>query len=221
MLLEMTIRRFIKILETALVLIVFIFFAISYTETIATTQILFIPINIYVLSLSFFYYSSLLKISPGSIQTLDNTSICFKCNRLRNNRTFHCETCNKCYYKRDHHCPWIGKCIAENNYKEFYMFIMTLVVYLFMRMLKSNKYYEISFIFNSIFVTLALLFLWINFLLCIDKTSIEYSKGKSEKWNTEKLKDKFVFVLLEGDKRNIMYLLVPFLKKRAKITEIK
>jgi len=30
----------------------------------------------------------------------------------------------------DHHCPWTGKCIGKGNYNEFYLFIVSTMIYI-------------------------------------------------------------------------------------------
>lgn len=50
------------------------------------------------------------------------------CNIYRPPRTSHCDICGVCIEKMDHHCPWLGTCIGKKNYKQFYLFLLSLFV---------------------------------------------------------------------------------------------
>ena len=58
---------------------------------------------------------------------------CRKCNLIvpKKLRVCHCKICDICVMDYDHHCPWTGKCIAEYNKPFFYVFIFSLLVYIF------------------------------------------------------------------------------------------
>ncbi|KAM0676024.1 hypothetical protein GVAV_000804 [Gurleya vavrai] len=201
-------------------------------ETCFKTHFLFVTLYIYIEGLAVFYYCKLLKISPGSLVDFNGLEVrgnCLKCNRLRSNRTFHCDNCNKCYYKRDHHCPWIGKCIAAGNYKEYYLFVGFMTLFLGFTFLRSDCFHEIAFFNNTVFCFFSLFFIWINFLLCIDRTSIEYQKKKENsfiKYNSlwyklekNNWKRKIESNVLDGNIKNIKYVFFPFLYLQARINE--
>lgn len=233
MLFELTIRRIIKLCEVFLTLTVYLFYVFAYTETIMKTHPPLIPIYLYILTLSFYYYNVLLKKSPGSLDSyncLEIRSVCYKCNRLKNSRTFHCDSCNKCYFKRDHHCPWVGKCIAGGNYKEFYLSIFFMVIYLGLRLGRGSSYDCISFFSNYLFVILLLFFIYTNFLLCSDITSVEYCHsffkmhyfGTKEVWSLDRikyLKEKIRTHILDDNYRNLVYVFLPIYGQRAQIVE--
>ena len=59
---------------------------------------------------------------------VNRIKFCMTCNIYRPPRTSHCDVCGVCIEKLDHHCPWLGTCIGKRNYKEFYMFLLSLFV---------------------------------------------------------------------------------------------
>lgn len=230
---EQTIRQFIRFLELILVISVFSYFGFLYYELYNSLSLVSLLIYSYILTLSLFYYCSLLKKSPGSLldyNGLEIRGICQKCNRLRSNRTFHCDSCDKCYYKRDHHCPWLGKCVAQDNYREYYFFILFMVIFQCMSLFRTNLFVETVFFTNMLTGVLFIFFLWINFLLCIDKTSIEYYKSFNElsfikckslwtKLSKDNYFTKICGNLYGGDKGSLWLVFFPFLYKSLYVVE--
>ena len=59
---------------------------------------------------------------------------CKKCNIIapKSLEIRHCDICCVCVMKYDHHCPWTGKCIGKYNIIPFYVFLFSLLAYIFM-----------------------------------------------------------------------------------------
>ena len=53
---------------------------------------------------------------------------CTLCNFEVNVDTKHCKKCNKCVHGFDHHCKWVNNCVGGKNYKQFCIFICTVMV---------------------------------------------------------------------------------------------
>lgn len=179
-----------------------------------------LPLHMYILTLALYYYIYLIGKTPKISNNIpvQTRSLCIVCNIFCSPLTFHCDTCNKCYYKRDHHCPWIGKCVAADNYREFYFFVMFLDIFLGMRMMNSNYCFNVGFLGGYMLVCVSGLFLWMNFLICVDQTGSEYRKygGKFRPWLFIK---KWKECLLNGYVNNILYVGFPFLQKTAKVVK--
>jgi len=81
-----------------------------------------------------YYSKNFNNLSP---KELKKYSICEKCNITvpKKYNIQHCYDCNICVMELDHHCPWTGKCIGKNNIYSFYIFIISLFLYIFSTML--------------------------------------------------------------------------------------
>ncbi|WFD35641.1 protein S-acyltransferase [Malassezia cuniculi] len=49
---------------------------------------------------------------------------CQKCKGYKPPRSHHCSTCGRCVRRMDHHCQWVGNCVGQNNYADFYRFLV-------------------------------------------------------------------------------------------------
>lgn len=59
---------------------------------------------------------------------VNRIKFCMTCNIYRPPRASHCDVCGVCIEKMDHHCPWVGTCIGKRNYKQFFLFLLSLFV---------------------------------------------------------------------------------------------
>lgn len=81
---------------------------------------------------------------PMNSKNIDNTTInyiiannnnntnnqCLTCQiyQQRPVRCHHCKRCNRCILQFDHHCIWVNNCIGYNNYRDFIMTLLFLVI---------------------------------------------------------------------------------------------
>ena len=72
--------------------------------------------------------SKIKKIIKGQKYIL---KFCETCNMIRDIRTFHCNICGICVEKHDHHCERVSNCIGVYNYKKFFIFVNSSIIYLF------------------------------------------------------------------------------------------
>lgn len=118
---------------------------------------------------------------------------CHTCNLVRSPSASHCKYCDVCIERYDHHCPWIGNCIGEYNYKDFYIFIVLLMMnmtYIFcislykaMIIMNINDY---TYVFNicivvscisiSISILLLILIAYHSYFICFNITTYINSK---------------------------------------------
>lgn len=81
-----------------------------------------------------FNYFAVVLTSPGKAYTvleleeegysMDGTSICKRCNRLKMLGTGHCMRCGYCVRLISHHSHMLGNCIGLNNFSYFYLFLL-------------------------------------------------------------------------------------------------
>lgn len=220
MLVEIAIRRLITYLEMFLILTVFLIISMFYIEICFSKLSFLLPLYLYLLSLATFNYLLLIGRTPKLLSDIpiQIQSLCTVCNIFISSMTFHCDTCNRCYFKRDHHCPWIGKCVAADNYKEFYFFIFFLNLFLGVRILTGEMCMNVDFLGRYIFFCIFSLFVWMNFLLCVDQSGDEYWKYGG-KFKPKLFKRKWKNTLLNGKWSGIKYVLCPILQKSAVVVE--
>ena len=58
---------------------------------------------------------------------------CETCIVYRPPKTSHCKYCDSCVEKFDHHCFWIGNCVGKNNYHDFFNFLISLLIFDFLK----------------------------------------------------------------------------------------
>lgn len=86
------------------------------------SQLLMIPKNEHIKS-----HIQISYIVPDAMK-VNRMKFCLTCNIYRPPRASHCDVCGVCIEKMDHHCPWVGTCIGKRNYKQYYLFLLSLFV---------------------------------------------------------------------------------------------
>jgi DHHC palmitoyltransferase len=64
------------------------------------------------------------------VQRCDPNQLCPSCEVIATPDSRHCYICNRCVERFDHHCQWLNNCIGVKNHSIFYLFILTLELYL-------------------------------------------------------------------------------------------
>lgn len=55
----------------------------------------------------------------------EKIKFCKTCRIYRPPRTTHCKVCERCVSQFDHHCTLLGTCIGRNNYRAFFLFLLS------------------------------------------------------------------------------------------------
>jgi len=79
-----------------------------------------------------------LTTEPASENIPQGWKYCKTCKILRPERSKHCRFCDFCVRDFDHHCPWVGTCVGLRNYREFFLFVWSLVILCFSVCLQSG-----------------------------------------------------------------------------------
>jgi hypothetical protein len=133
-------------------LLIYLFLRIFIKKKFNFVLILFYDIYFILFSLNFII---LCFINPGIPKNKKNLNIeilkkdyiqCHLCNNIvfKDNDyiTFHCMICDCCIEDFDHHCQYATKCIGKNNKIYFYIWLISLLGYIFI-----NFIYVLFFIF--------------------------------------------------------------------------
>lgn len=76
-----------------------------------------------------------------------NLKSCEKCNIIipKSLKVGHCVYCNICIKNYDHHCPWIGKCVGSYTKIPFYLFLISMFIFIFNSIVIFITYIKILF----------------------------------------------------------------------------
>ena len=107
---------------------------------------------------------------------------CDTCHLIRDIRTFHCKICGICVEKHDHHCFRVSNCIGVYNYKKFYFFLNSSLIYLliifgiclhYLNYYNGKKTTKTWIFLLMLFITIFdLIFLLITFSLDMDHIDV-------------------------------------------------
>jgi hypothetical protein len=61
-------------------------------------------------------------------EDVDTMPFCTMCNVPVHPRSKHCRACNKCVSTFDHHCMWLNNCIGADNYRAFFVTILSVAI---------------------------------------------------------------------------------------------
>lgn len=56
---------------------------------------------------------------------------CRYCESYVSRNSKHCRSCNRCTEGFDHHCRWVNNCISELNYKQFFVCLIFLGIFIY------------------------------------------------------------------------------------------
>ncbi|RVD91455.1 zinc finger DHHC domain containing protein [Tubulinosema ratisbonensis] len=187
----------IRLVNYCLFTISIFFYILAITTCISNLSILS-TITLYFLTLSLFYYLSII-LRKNVIE--DGNELCDRCKIFHNSKANYCLFCDRCYLKKDHHSPWLGKCIHNQNYKEFFGLIFFLDLSLFLLGFLQN------FIFLFVLSLVVLIYLsFICYVWAHNMTTREYILGEKGSPSAVTLYN----VLFDGSLQNVFILFLPF-----------
>lgn len=78
--------------------------------------------------------------AQSSLGSSTSDNYCSLCASIVQEKSKHCMTCNRCVPDFDHHCIWINNCIGSLNYRLFFKLIVTLQIFLALKISTSLEY---------------------------------------------------------------------------------
>ncbi|KAG0634061.1 hypothetical protein HOY80DRAFT_1012652 [Tuber brumale] len=73
----------------------------------------------------------------------DDNNFCVECMVRMPLRSKHCRKCRRCVAKHDHHCPWVFNCIGVRNHRQFFLYVLSLEIGIFMLVRLAIIYYTV------------------------------------------------------------------------------
>ena len=111
--------KFLNIFIIIIGLLVYLFFAGTYTLTCIMDPGI-IPPDFY------------LENYEVDKMQLENYKVCKRCSAIMDleRGVEHCADCDICIIGNDHHCPWSSKCVGKNNISMFRLFIFSIFLHI-------------------------------------------------------------------------------------------
>lgn len=75
------------------------------------------------------------------LPVINDCLYCDTCNSYVMETSRHCKICNRCVHHFDHHCGWINNCIGSDNYKAFFVMIVSAQLYMLLFCLSVGLLY--------------------------------------------------------------------------------
>jgi len=117
---------------------VYVVFALPLVETVGAKVVvaLFYVVSVIVLVVATAKATSCDPADPhvrsqeaaNKAEDADTMPYCTMCNVPVHPRSKHCRACNKCVSTFDHHCMWLNNCIGADNYRSFFVTILSVAV---------------------------------------------------------------------------------------------
>ena len=64
------------------------------------------------------------------LENIEASSICFDCQVINQENSYHCNVCEKCVDGYEFHCTWLNTCIGKRNHTYFVAFVSFHTIYL-------------------------------------------------------------------------------------------
>ena len=93
-------------------------------------SLLFCVVCVVLLALTSCTNPGFVSVSATATDDAEELYFCEDCQLYQPDSAFHCDYCGRCVDGWDHHCVWMGQCIGKGNYKHFWRFNASWMLYL-------------------------------------------------------------------------------------------